>query len=191
MPAKARFGTGGKARTALLLIDFINDLDFSEGEALAPQAVAAAKAARRLRTRMRAAGLPVIYVNDNFGRWQSRFDQVVRHCGASGGAAAQLVRLLRPAADDYFVLKPLHSGFYQTPLATLLRHLGVRRLILAGVLADSCVLFTANDAYLRGFRISVPPDCVASIDEAHARQALDYMRRNLKAEIRPADALRI
>lgn len=180
-------GHDGTASTALLLIDFINDLDFDEGERLAPFAIEAARATAALRERAYAASVPVIYVNDNFGRWQSRFDQAVQHCHRRGGRGRKLAELLAPGEQDYFVLKPMHSGFYLTPLSLLLEHLRVRRLVLTGLLADSCVLFTANDAYLRRYRITVPSDCVASIEPVYAEQALDHMRRNLKAVIRPSD----
>lgn len=183
-------GHDGTASTALLLIDFINDLDFDGGEQLAPQAEAAARATAALRKRADAESVPVIYVNDNFGRWQSRFDQAVAHCRKSGGRGRTLAQLLAPRKHDYFVLKPMHSGFYLTPLALLLEHLRVRRLILTGLLADSCVLFTANDAYLRRYRITVGADCVASIEPQHAEQALEHMRRNLKARIQLAEEIR-
>jgi Amidases related to nicotinamidase len=182
-------GHAGTSSTALLLIDFINDLDFGEGEQLAPYAIAAARATAALKTRADAAGVPAIYVNDNFGSWQSRFDQAVKHCRRAGGHGRKLATILAPKARDYFVLKPMHSGFYLTPLALLLEHLGVRRLVLTGLLADSCVLFTANDAYLRRYRITVPPDCVASVEPQYAEQALDHMRRNLKAQIRHSQKL--
>ncbi len=178
-----------RADSALLLIDFINDLKFPDGERLGPHALAAARASAMLKQRARAAGVPAIYVNDNFGRWQSRFDQAVAHCRRGGGWGRKLATLLAPRRDDYFVLKPMHSGFYQTPLALLLEHLGVRNLILTGLLADSCVLFTAHDAYLRRYRIAVPSDCVASIEPGHAAQALDHMRRNLRAEVRVSSAI--
>lgn len=183
-------GNNHTASTALLLIDFINDLAFDEGEQLAPQAEAAARATAALRERADAASVPVIYVNDNFGRWQSRFDQAVAHCRQRGGRGRKLAQLLAPRKHDYFILKPMHSGFYLTPLALLLEHLRVRRLILTGLLADSCVLFTANDAYLRRYRITVGADCVASIEPEHAAQALDHMRRNLKAKIQAAADIR-
>lgn len=182
--------SAARARVALLLIDFINDLEFAGGELLGPSAVAAARAAADLKARARVAGIPAIYVNDNFGRWQSRFDQAVAHCRRGGGWGRKLATLLAPRRDDYFVLKPMHSGFYQTPLALLLEHLGVRRLILTGLLTDSCVLFTAHDAYLRRYRITIPHDCVASIEPEHAAQALDHMHRNLRATIRASTAIR-
>ena len=53
------------------------------------------------------------------------------------------------------------------------------------------MLFTASDAYLRDFHLVVPPDCVASVDAEHTRQALEHMRRVLKAEITPSTALEL
>jgi nicotinamidase-related amidase len=100
-----------------------------------------------------------------------------------------LVERLTPEADDYFVLKPKHSGFFSTTLDTLLAYLRARTLILTGLTADNCVLFTASDAYLRDFDVIVPPDCVASIDPRHTRQALDHMHRVLKAELTDSTAL--
>src|SRR5207248_2360578 len=106
-----------------------------------------------LKKRAKAAGIPAIYVNDNFGIWQSDFRSVVRHCLEDGVCGAPIARLLAPEADDYFVLKPKHSGFYSTTLDILLDYLGVRALILTGIAANICVLFTANDAYMRDFRL--------------------------------------
>ena len=183
---KKRLHGSARARNyrALLLIDFINDFDFPEGEILAPRALAAAKATAKLKKRARAADVPVIYVNDNFGRWQSQFDQAVAYCMRRGCRGRAVAQTLKPFKNDYFVLKPRHSAFYLTPLPLLLEDLGVRELILTGLLADSCVLFSANDAYLRELRIRVPPDCIAAIEDAHAEQALAYMRRALKADTR-------
>jgi nicotinamidase-related amidase len=96
------------------------------------------------------------------------------------------VRLLRPSSQDYFVLKPKHSAFFSTPLELLLEHLGARDLILTGLLADSCILFTAQDAHLRGYTIIVPPDCVAARHQSDHHRALAQLRRGVNADIRPA-----
>lgn len=175
---------------ALLLIDFINDLDFDEGPALLPQALTAARATAKLKREAKKRGVPVIYVNDNFGRWQSSFEQVVEHCLRARAPGRDVAKRLQPRRDDYFILKPRHSAFYQTPLALLLEDLGVKTLVLTGILTDSCVLFSANDAYLRGYKIIVPEDCVASIEAGQAEQALDYMRRTLKADTQRGADLR-
>src|SRR4051812_27588198 len=105
-----------KSAAALLLIDVINDLEFEEAEQMLPRALAMARRLAELKKRAKAAGIPVIYANDNFGRWQSNFNAQVEHCLGDGCRGRPLVELLRPEEDDYFVLKPKHSGFYSTTL---------------------------------------------------------------------------
>lgn len=180
---------GGEAETspaALLLIDVINDLEFPGGEELLPHALAMARALAGLKRRARRASIPCIYVNDNFGRWRSDFRQMSEHVLAEGRRGRPVAELLRPAEDDYFVLKPQHSGFYGTALELLLKHLGARALILGGMAANICVLATATDAYMRGFRLYVPADGVAAEGEAAARAALAHMADVLKADTAPA-----
>jgi nicotinamidase-related amidase len=174
---------------ALLLIDVINDLQFEGGEALLAQALPMAERLAALKRRAREAGIPAIYVNDNFGRWRSDLRAQLEHCLADGVRGRPLVERLMPEPDDYFVLKPRHSGFFSTTLDTLLDYLGARTLILTGLTADNCVLFTASDAFLRDFRLVVPRDCVAAIDPRHTRQALAHMRRVLKADVTAAAGL--
>jgi nicotinamidase-related amidase len=140
----------------------------------------------RLKQRAEAAGVPVIYVNDNFGRWRSDFRRQVEHCLKKDSRGAEMVTALRPTESDYFVLKPKHSGFFATTLETLLRYLGARRLILTGIAGNFCVLFTANDAYMRDYEIILPPDCVISNTVQENRQALQLMRKFLKADLRPS-----
>ncbi len=91
-------------RTALLLIDFINRLDFPEGKALLPHAVAAARRTAMLKRRARAAGVPVIYTNDNFGKWRSQFSELVAQCRDARCKGRQLVTLLAPETEDYSLL---------------------------------------------------------------------------------------
>ena len=177
------------AAVALLLIDVINDLAFDGGEDLLQQALPMAQAITALKGRAKAAGIPVIYVNDNYGHWQDDFQTVVEYCMKPEAPGRETTALLRPAKDDYFVIKPRHSGFYQTNLDLLLKYLQVRTLILTGMAADMCVLFTANDAYLREFEIVVPADCCAAESEAYRRQALDLIERVLKADVSPGAEL--
>jgi nicotinamidase-related amidase len=169
---------------ALLVIDMINDLEFEGGERLLPHAVRAAARIAALKRRARASRVPVIYANDNFGRWRSDFREVVEHCLEDGVRGQPLAELLRPDPEDYFVLKPKHSAFYATTLATLLQYLGARRLILTGINGDNCVLMTAIDAYVRDFELHVPADCTASIMRRHNTDALAYMKRMLHADTR-------
>ena len=175
-----------KSDTALLLIDVINDLEFDGGEKLLAQALPMAAALSKLKARARTAGIPAIYANDNFGRWRSDFPRLVQHCLGQKIRGKPIVAQLAPDPDDYFVLKPKHSAFYQTNLDILLSYLGVSTLILTGMAADICVLFTANDAYMRDLHLIVPPDCVASERAEQNRLVLKLMRRVLKAEIKPS-----
>jgi len=172
-----------KAQTALLLIDVINDLDFDGGEKLLMHALPMALNLSVLKRRAKAAGVPAIYVNDNFGRWRSDFKKLVLHCLEPGTRGRSVVTYLTPEEDDYFVLKPKHSAFFQTNLEILLNHLGTTTLIFAGMAADICVLFSANDACMRDFEIVIPSDCVASEESEWNRQALMLMERVLKAKI--------
>lgn len=170
------------ASAALLLIDTLNDMDYEGGDRLLPSAMAMADRLVGLKREAKARRVPVIYVNDNFGRWRSHHQELVRHCLEDGVRGEPVVRRLVPEEDDYFVLKPKHSGFYATPLDLLLRHLGARTLLIGGITGESCVLFTASDAYVRGYRLVVPQDAVASIDEAACGHALAVMRATYGAE---------
>jgi len=169
---------------ALLLVDLLNDFAFEDGEALLRLALPAAKRVAELRARAHAAGVPVVYVNDNWGRWRSDLRGLVEHCLAPGCRGADVVRLLMPAPRDYFVLKPKHSGFFGTTLELLLQHLEARRLVVAGLQTDSCILFTANDAYLRGYELYVPSDCVAAYPEDRNAAGLAYLADRLRADVR-------
>jgi nicotinamidase-related amidase len=172
-----------KAPVALLLIDVVNDLEFAGGENLLPHALAMANALAALKHRVKAHGIPVIYANDNFGRWRSDFPKIVEHCLQADMRGSAVVTQLRPDEDDYFILKPKHSAFFQTNLEILLEYLGAKTLILTGMAGDICVLFSANDAYMRDFRIYIPSDCTASESKERNREALRLMERVLKADI--------
>lgn len=170
--------------TALLLIDVINDFEFPRGDELFEQALPIAPRIAELKQRTRAAGIPAVYINDNFGRWQSKFEEIVQHCLRDDVRGRPFVEQLIPDDCDYFVLKPKHSGFYQTPLELLLKHLGTRRLILTGVSTNSCVLFTANDAYMRDLDLAIPEDCVAACNVQEHTFAIEQMKNMLKADVR-------
>jgi nicotinamidase-related amidase len=192
MPAKNPTLHGNapdKSSVAILLIDVINDLEFPEGELLLEFAIPMAKAIAALKERAKRSQIPVVYVNDNFGRWQSNFNSQVEHCLRDGVRGKPVVELLQPGDDDYFVLKPKHSGFFSTALDVLLRYLEVKTVVLTGMAANICVLFTANDAYMRDFQLFVPQDCVASNTGEENSRALSQMERVLKADIRPSAQL--
>ncbi|WP_138993433.1 cysteine hydrolase family protein [Larkinella sp. C7] len=174
---------------ALLIIDMINDLEFPEGQLFLKPSLKAAKQIAGLKKRAQALQIPIIYVNDNFGRWRSDFTEVVEHCLNDGVRGQPLAELLHPEAEDYFVLKPKHSAFFATTLDTLLEYLQVERLILTGISSDVCVLFSAKDAYMRDLALSIPADCIASDAPEHTKMALTYMERVLGADTTPSDKL--
>lgn len=192
MPAKNEDLHGfvpDKAAVVLLLIDVINDLEFEEGDKLLRYALPMAEKITALKKRCKQAGVPVIYANDNFGRWQSDFNKILEHCLKEDIRGRPIAELLRPDEDDYFVLKPKHSGFFSTTLDTLLDYLQAKTLILTGVAANICVLFTANDAYMRDFNLVIPADCVASNTEEENNHALRLMEKVLKADTTLSDEL--
>lgn len=175
--------------TAVLLVDVVNAFDFEGADRLIEHARPAVEAIADLADRARAAGVPVVYANDNFEQWHETFDALVDRCTHPDAAGCDLVDKVRPHEGDYFVLKPKYSAFYETSLQTLLRHLGVRRLVLAGFAADICVLATAMDAAMRDYELVVPQDATAS-ETTHAYEAtLAHLRRVLGAETPPAAAV--
>ena len=130
--------------------------------------------------------MPAVYCNDNFGRWESEFAALVQQCRGMRGDVGTVARLLTPQQGDRSVLKPRHSAFYETPLGYLLETLGANCIVLTGVSADSCIMFTAHDAYLRKLALWIPSDCVASSASAHTRASLAHMHRVLRASIAPS-----
>ena len=174
---------------ALLLIDVINDLEFQGGERLLPAALAAADRLATLAGRARRAGVPVIYANDNFGRWRSDFSALLARVLGHDARGRPIAERLRPEPSDYVVLKPKHSGFFATPLETVLAYLGAKTVILTGVTGDICVLLTAADAFLRDLRLLVPSDCVAAQSPEEHDHALAQMEALLKADTRPCTEL--
>jgi nicotinamidase-related amidase len=157
---------------------------------LVEQAIRIIEPLARLKARARRAGTPVIYVNDNFGQWQSDFRRLVRHCTTADVPGRVVAQGLRPDADDYFVLKPKHSAFFGTTLDTLLVELGVDRLVLTGIAANICVLFTAHDAHMRGYPLHVPADCVASNTRRETHHALEHLRTVIGATVSPSTSVR-
>jgi nicotinamidase-related amidase len=183
---RARVGTAGKlahSKTVLLLVDFINPMQFPGAQKLARGAVAAARATATLKARMKRAGATTIYANDNYGHWRSAFQDVFDLCIARGGAPAAMAEMLRPSAEDVVILKPRQSAFYGTPLDLLLAQMRTQKLVVAGLATDICVQLTAMDATLRGYQLWVPADCTAAESATAKRASLRYMKQVLEARI--------
>lgn len=176
--------------TALLIIDMINPMDFPEGERLLRHALPAARVAARLKRRLKSRGVPVIYVNDNFRQWRESFQALVTACSSPDAIGAPLAAALLPEEDDYAILKPQHSAFYNTPLEVLLRELGIRRVILTGVAGEHCVLASAMDAHMRQLQVVVVSDGVASVTPGRNRNALRLLE-DLGIRILPGASIRV
>jgi len=177
------------ADAALLIIDMLNRFDFDDARPLVEAADRAADAVAALRDQAHAADVPVIYVNDNYGQWQSTPDRLIEQLIGDNPTGGEIARRLAPAEQDYFVIKPEFSGFYATNLPAILPRLGVTRLILTGVAAEVCVLFTAADAHMREYDLWVPADAVAGVSADRTNWAIEIMRDTLSAEVAPTREL--
>ncbi|WP_077623865.1 cysteine hydrolase family protein [Sediminibacillus massiliensis] len=172
-----------KNHTAIVLIDILNNFDFPEGEQLLKNTKKILPHLVKLKEHARKEQIPFIYVNDHYGIWQSDFQKISDHC--RNDENADIIDSMRPTHDDYFLMKPKHSGFYQTALESLLKELEVDHIIFAGIAGDICVLFTANDAHMREFNISVPKNCIASNEDQQNERALRLMETKLNADTEP------
>jgi nicotinamidase-related amidase len=179
-----------RSEVALLLVDVVNHFEFPDGDSLLRNALPIVAPLARLKQRARAAGVPVIYVNDNFGQWQSDAGKLLAYCLRSQCPARDFVGPIRPDSEDYCVLKPMHSAFYQTPLDVLLRHLNVSSLVLGGLATNSCILCTAHDAKMRDYDLTVAADCCAARTPKEHQQALEHIRQMADARIVKSPSLR-
>lgn len=180
-----------RGKTALLIIDMLNPLDFDEGKKLLKRAIPAARKIANLKERMKRKGLPVIYVNDNFGRWQSNWQAIFETCAHEDSLGRELACLLKPEEDDFFILKPKHSGFFSTNLDVLLNELQVGTLLITGIAGNICVLFTANDAHMREYNVIVPRDCIASNTLEDDRYTIRHLARALDTDTRASAQIRL
>ena len=188
--AVAPYRDAPSGHTALLILDMITPMDFAGASAMRHEVNEVVATILKLRDAADRIGLPIIYVNDNFGEWHSeRYRLVERALGSKD--AQELVAKLAPRDGDYFIIKPQFSGFYATNLPVLLPKLGVDRLVLTGMSADICVLFTAADAHMRDYRLWIPEDAVAAQTRERRRWALEIMKQSMGAETRATTKLKL
>lgn len=170
----------------VMLVDVINHFDFPDGPALLEQFAPIVPRIAELKRKARAQSIPIIYVNDNFGKWRSDARGVLDYCLARGNEVHQLIDRIRPDPEDYFVLKPKHSAFFHTPLDLLLKHLQTKKLVIAGLATNSCILCSANDAYMRDLSLAVPRDCCAARSNSEHEASLEQMSSMLSADVTPS-----
>lgn len=176
-------------RAGFLIIDMINDLAFPGAEPLLRAAGAMVNDILDFRAQADEAGIPTIYVNDNFGQWRSERSEIAERAQREDSPARDIANALAPRSGDFFVVKPRFSGFYATNLQVLLPQRGISRLILSGVATDICVLFTAADAHMRQYDLWIPRNLVASDDPKRDAWALEIMRNSMGARTEPTTEL--
>lgn len=176
----------GHRDTALLIVDFVSDFDFEDGELLFRRSREAVRNAADLKNRLKRLNAPVIYVNDELGNGRNGLQDDLRRLENRSAKAAEIMSSIRPYEDDHWIVKPQRSGFYGTPLGNLLLSLGVNSVIVAGVTTDICVLFTAHDAYMRGYSVSIPSDCCAALEDSHHNEALRFLQRVADVDSSPS-----
>lgn len=185
--SRSKSRDGFRRGDALLLIDCLNDLEFPGGEKVLPWAMKMTPRLLAFRSAARRAGMPVIYANDNYGQWRGNASDVVRHCTRANVRGRPVSAKLKPGRDDYVILKTRHSAFFATPMVPLLEHLGVKRLILAGIATNLCVLFTAHDAYMHHYELLALSDCCAAESDFDHDVALGQLKRFCNAGICRSD----
>jgi nicotinamidase-related amidase len=174
----------GSAGTALIVVDMLNPYRHAEAERLASRVSDALPGIQTLLSRAAEAELPIVYVNDNYGDWNSSAEELAEN--ALSGAHPELVEPVLPPDRHSFVIKARHSIFYGTPLEYLLDQMAVDRLVLCGQVTEQCIFYSALDAHVRHFKVAVAPDGVAAIYDHLAKAALELMERNLSAELSDA-----
>jgi nicotinamidase-related amidase len=173
-------------QSALLIIDMINDFNFEHGPILAEKARNIVPNILEWKEQFQKHKAPIIYINDHYNLWQANMDKIIATC--MNKQSREIIEHIRPREDDYFLIKPHYSAFYDTPLHTLLQSLHINHLIITGIAGNICVLFTANDAYMRKYDISVPSNCIASNSDEDNTYALRMMEHVLHADITPTTA---
>ncbi|WP_067730483.1 isochorismatase family cysteine hydrolase [Oceanobacillus damuensis] len=169
--------------TAVVFVDIINDFKFDGGEDLYQNTKKILPNLIKLRQYAKDNGLPIIYVNDHYQLWQADFSKIIEKC--KNEKSRDIIEPLTPDDRDYFLIKPQHSAFFQTPLQSLLTELERTHLIMAGIAGDICILFSAQDAYMNKFNVRIPENCMASELKENNDYALYLMHSVMNADITP------
>jgi nicotinamidase-related amidase len=167
--------------SALIVVDMLNAYDHEDADRLVESVERVVEPIAGLVKRASEQGVEVIYVNDNYGDWNSSQEELAR--AALNGRRPDLVEPILPPDDADFVIKARHTIFYMTPLEYLLGQKRIDHLVLAGQVTEQCILYSALDAYVRHFEVTIPTDAVAHIHEGLAEAALKMMERNMRAEL--------
>lgn len=175
--------------SALIVVDMLNTYEHEDAERLTESVAEVVEPIGALGERAKDDGIEVIYVNDNYGDWNSSQEDLTKR--ALGGARPDLVEPILPPDDVDFVIKARHTIFYMTPLEYLLGQKGIEQLVLVGQVTEQCILCSALDAYVRHLQVTVPPDGLAHIHEDLADAALAMMERNMDVRLTASREIRL
>jgi nicotinamidase-related amidase len=176
--------------TALLVIDMLNTYDHEDADKLAESVREVLPQVVELRDRAADDDdTLLVYVNDNYDHWELDRDELVER--AVGGRHPDLVEPIAPRGQLPFVPKGRHSIYYQTAVDHLLRVNEVQRVVMTGQVTEQCILYSALDAYLRGYEVAVPRDAVAHIHPDLAEASLKMMERNMHADLTPSGDVKL
>src|SRR3954466_15916116 len=168
-------------KSAVIVVDMLNPYDHEDADELVESVEGVIEPIAALVGRATEDGAELIYVNDNYGDWNSSQEELAQ--AALNGRRPDLVEPILPPSDAHFVVKARHTIFYMTPLEYLLSQREVDHIVLAGQVTEQCILYSALDAYVRHVDVSIPTDGVAHIYEDLAQAALKMMERNMRAQL--------
>jgi len=166
---------------ATIIIDMLNPYDHEDGEALAEHVRDRIEPLRTLIAATPQAGAELVYVNDNHGDFTATSKDIGE--SAMHGHHPELVEPILPPKGSLFVQKVRHSAFYSTALDNLMRERDIETLVLAGQVTEQCILYSALDAYVRGFDVRIVSDAVAPIEPELGDAALRMMESNMRAHL--------
>jgi nicotinamidase-related amidase len=148
--------------TALIIVDMQVDFVSPKGKLSVPDAPKTIAAIRRLIEKAREGKATIIFTQDwhraddpEFAIWPSH--------AVEGTPGATLIPQLKPLPEDYLIRKRTYDAFFGTDLDIVLRQKGIRKLVIAGTVANICVLHTAGSARLRGYEIVLPQDAISAL----------------------------
>jgi nicotinamidase-related amidase len=176
-------------KSAVIVVDMLNAYEHDDADLLVESVDRVIEPIAGLISRAAEQGVEIIYVNDNYGDWNSSQEELAE--AALKGRRPDLVEPVLPPDDADFVLKARHTIFYMTPLEYLLSQREIGHLVLVGQVTEQCILYSALDAYVRHLDVTIPTDGVAHIHEDLAEAALKMMERNMRAELVPAADCRL
>jgi nicotinamidase-related amidase len=176
-------------RSAVIVVDMLNPYEHEDADRLTKSVEPAIDPISKLVERADESDAELIYVNDNYGDWNSSSEELAQR--ALDGSRPDLVEPILPPDGADFVLKARHTIFYMTPLEYLLSQKEIGHVVLAGQVTEQCILYSALDAYVRHLDVSIPTDAVAHIHEDLADAAMRMMERNMRAELVSASDCRL